>query len=430
VGGINYSRIKPIHKPKIFYGWWIVGVGFLAQFMGVGVSAYATSIFFQAMFSDLGWTRGDLSLSISVGTILAAILSPFVGNFVDRHGAKWIMAISALATGVCLILVGKVNTLTQAFIVFSLLAVFRVGFVSIPVMTMVANWFSEKKGRALGITTAGQGMGGLVLSPLTTYLISSLGWRTSWAVEGILTWVVMIPAALFLAKPRPETMGMLADGKIPEPAKQTDISNTKIAVSRQSQKWNLRAIIKMPNFWLTAMLQVLYLFGHASFFQHGYSLFTDKGIAAMTAGAMMGILGLFSLSGKIVLGYLSDRITVRYVMIVALALAAASILPLFWAEPVTGAWLFIAFWGFWECGVIALQPILVATLFDISITGKMLGIFSLFTVVSQLMGPTFMGYVHDITGNYDLALLVFIIFYVMSLILVFFTRPPKTAASI
>jgi len=149
----------------------------------------------------------------------------------------------------------------------------------------------------------------------------------------------------------------------------------------------------------------------------------------MTAGTMLGVLGLFSLGGKVVLGFLSDRISVRYVMIIALALAAASILPLFWAEPASGAWLFIVFWGFWECGVIALLPILVATLFDKTITGKMLGIFSLFTVVSQLMGPTFMGYVHDVKGNYDLALLVCGIFYIISLILVFFTRPPIPAAA-
>ena len=137
--------------------------------MGIGVSAYATSIFFQAMFSDLGWSRGDLALSMSVGAILTAIASPFVGAVVDKHGASWIMAVSAFATGGCLILLGYVHDLWQAFIIFSLLAVFRVGFVSIPVMTMVSNWFSEKRGMAMGITTAGQGLGGIVLSPLSIY---------------------------------------------------------------------------------------------------------------------------------------------------------------------------------------------------------------------------------------------------------------------
>ncbi len=414
-----------MHKIILYYGWWIVILGFLAQFMGIGISAYATSIFFQAMFSDLGWTRGDLSLSISIGNILAAAISPFVGYFVDKHGSKWVMAFSALATGICLILIGRVNNLPQAFIMFSLLAVFRVGFVSIPVMTMVANWFSEKKGFAMGIATAGQGMGGLLLSPLTTYLISNLGWRVSWGIEGILTCLVMIPTAVLIAKPRPDNLGLSSATKSSETVTAPKIVMDKKITPEHTYSWNLKVILRMPNFWLVAMLQVLYLFGHGAFFQHGFSLFTDKGITVMTAGMMMGMLGLFSLSGKIVLGYLSDRFTVRHVMMLALALAAVSILPLFIAEPSTGAWLFIGFWGFWECGVVALLPVLVATLFDKSVTGKMLGIFSLFTVTSQLIGPTFTGYVHDITGNYNLALIIFIIFYILSLTLVFFTRLPK-----
>jgi len=397
--------------------------------MGIGVSAYATSIFFQAMFSELGWSRGDLALSMSVGAVLAAIIGPFVGAFVDKNGASRIMAVSAFATGSCLILLGYVHYLWQAFIIFSLLSVFRAGFVSIPVMAMVSNWFSEKKGIAMGIMTAGQGMGGFVLSPLTIYCISRLGWRISWGIMGLLTWVVMIPAVLIVVKQRPESMGLLADGKAPESENiPPTVKDNKVTPSK-SAEGTLSTLLKMPAFWFIALLHFLYLFGHASVFQHGFALFTDKGIPAVTAGTMIGILGLFSLSGKVVLGYLSDRISVRYVMMIALSLAAVSVVPLFCGELAWEAWLFITFWGFWECGVIALQPVLVATMFDRAIIGKMLGIFSIFSVLSQLMGPPFMGYIHDITGNYNLALFTFIVFYIISLVLVFFTRSTRRASS-
>ena len=108
--------------------------------MGVGVMAYVTSIFFQAMFSDLGWSRGDLALAISVGAILAAVVGPFAGAVVDKHGPCWIMAISAFATGGCLILLGYVSSLWHAYVLFSLLAVFRVGFISIPVISPATSW--------------------------------------------------------------------------------------------------------------------------------------------------------------------------------------------------------------------------------------------------------------------------------------------------
>lgn len=395
--------------------------------MGIGVSAYATGIFFQVMFSDLGWARGDLALAMSVGLILGAVVSPFVGAVVDKHGASRIMAVSAFATGACLVLLAFVHELWQVFIIFTLLAVFRAGFVSIPVMTMVSNWFSEKRGRAMGITTAGQGLGGIVLSPLTIYLISALGWRASWGVLGILTWVIMIPPSVFVAKQRPEDMGLLVDGREPEPeilqSAAGDVDGSPAAID----KWTPRKILKVPVFWFVALLHSIYLFGHISIFHHGYALFIDRGIPAMTAGTMIGVLGFFSLSGKIVLGYLSDRIPVRYVMMTALLLAAVSMLPLFMAELNWQAWLFIVFWGFLECGVIALQPVLVASLFDKAIIGKMLGIFTVFSVIPQLVGPPFTGYVFDITGSYNLALVVFIAFYIVSAVLVFLTRPPRPA---
>ena len=79
--------------------------------------------------------------------------------------------------------------------------------------------------------------------------------------------------------------------------------------------------------------------------------------------------------------------------------------------------------------MIALQPVLVTTLFNRAIIGTMLGIFTMFSVLPQLVGPPFMGYVHDITGNYNLALFVFIGCYVVSFILVFFARPSKSLAA-
>jgi MFS transporter, OFA family, oxalate/formate antiporter len=413
---------------KIFYGWWIVGLGFLAQFMGIGVSAYATSIFFQFMFTDLNWSRGDLALAISIGAILSAAAGPFVGAVVDRHGAGRIMAVSAFATGVCLILLGWVHELWQAFAIFSLLALFRTGFVTIPGVTMVSNWFVKKRGRALGIMTAGQGMGGLIFAPLTVFLISASSWRTAWVYIGVLTIILMIPLSLLLAKPGPEAMGLAADGAPPEKSRRISEEKGGPQAARQGSRFSLTSILKMPAFWLIALLYPLYLFGHVSIIQHDYALFTDNGISAATAGTMIGILGFFSLSGKIVLGYLSDRMSVRYVMMIALALASASMAFLFLAESISGAWLFIIFWGFWECGIIALQPILVAGTFDKAIVGKMLGLFTMFTVFPQILGPAFTGYIYDVTGSYNLALFVFIACYLASLVMVFFLGFPRRSA--
>ena len=183
----------------------------------------------------------------------------------------------------------------------------------------------------------------------------------------------------------------------------------------------------MPVFWMIALLYPIYFFGHVSIFQHGYSIIIDKGLSVPMAAIIWSILGLFSLGGKIILGYLSDKIPVSYVMMIALCVAAASVFSLILVkDPTWSIWTFIIFWGFFECGVIALQPILVASTFNRSIMGKMLGIFTLFTVLLQLVGPAFLDYVFDSTGSYNLGLYVILSLYLVSLVMVFFTQISKS----
>ena len=76
--------------------------------------------------------------------------------------------------------------------------------------------------------------------------------------------------------------------------------------------------------------------------------------------------------------------------------------------------------------MIALQPVLVASLFEKAVIGRMLGIFTIFSVLPQVIGSPYMGYVFDITGSYNLALFTFIAFYILSVLLVFFSRSPKS----
>ena len=158
---------------KIYYGWWVVGAGFLTMLMGVGLSSYSRGIFLNVMCNDLGWYRGDLSLAMSLGRVVGAITMPLVGAWIDRHGAGRLIAVSAFLTGSLLVISSQIHTLWQAFIIFSLLGITQTSFMYTPVIIMVSNWFVEKRGRAIAITMAGMGVGG-VFGPLSTFFIANL----------------------------------------------------------------------------------------------------------------------------------------------------------------------------------------------------------------------------------------------------------------
>jgi len=88
----------PPDKSRVFYGWWIVFAVFLSLFISIGMLGYGQGIFFNIMFVDLGWSRGELALAMSVGVFLSAVALHFLGAWVDRYGSRRIVAIGAIVS--------------------------------------------------------------------------------------------------------------------------------------------------------------------------------------------------------------------------------------------------------------------------------------------------------------------------------------------
>jgi sugar phosphate permease len=420
--------IKLLKKPKVFYGWWIVVAGFLTLFISVGMVGYGQGIFFNAMFTDLGWSRGNLALAMSVGVIFSAVALPFIGAWIDKFGASRLIAIGAFLTGAFLMLASQVHALWQAFIIFIPFSTIIIAIRDVPVVATVSNWFVDKRGRAIGITMAGMGLGGFIMAPTAAYLISTLGWRISWVVLGLVVWVVVIPPALLLMKQKPELMGLLPDGKTSENSKSLSEKKEAKEDSPNGDKWSIKNVLGMRVFWLIAVLFFLFYFVYFAIQMHSFSLFIDRNISVMSAGIMIGIVGLFSLVGKLVLGYLSDRMPVRYVVMGTLVLAIVAISLLLLEGPIWILWLFVVLWGFSGPGLVGLLTILAGSCSGRAMMGRMLGIFYIFMSIGYLLGPSLMGYCFDITGSYNLGILIFNIVLIVALPLAYFSRPPRETA--
>ena len=248
-------------------------------------------------------------------------------------------------------------------------------------------------------------------------------------VMGLLNWVLVIPLALLMVKQRPEVMGLLPDGRTQEDRKTSSAAKETKGPPPESGRRTLKGILRLHTFWLIAAIYLMFFLGQFSIIMHSFSLFTDKGIPAVTASTMVSIIGLFSFTGKIALGYLSDRLPVRYVMMGTFALEAVAILLLLLVKSAMIGWLFVLLWGFTMGGMFGLLPLLVGKYFSREIIGKMLGIFAICSSIGHLLGSPFMGYSFDLTGSYNLALFVFAALHVLSLVLVFFIRPPRETAS-
>src|SRR5438046_2112177 len=102
-----------LNTRKFFYGWTIVGVGFLANVASSFALASTLSIFLKPLTTELGISRGVFSLLRSGEGIIGACLAPFVGTLVDRYGGRWLMAIGAIIVGVGYFFLGHVDSFNQ-----------------------------------------------------------------------------------------------------------------------------------------------------------------------------------------------------------------------------------------------------------------------------------------------------------------------------
>ena len=202
-----------IKRPGLFYGWYIVGVGFLANVASSFALASTLSIFLKPLTTELGISRGVFSLLRSGEGIIGACLAPLVGTLVDRYGGRWLMAIGAIIVGVGYFFLGHVDSFNQfAAIRLTLVSCGDAVMGYMVVNVVIAQWFVRRRGRAFAFTSMGVGFAKVCMPVVAAWLLLTLGWRQTWTVFGVLTMALLVLPALFVIRRRPEDMDLYPDG--------------------------------------------------------------------------------------------------------------------------------------------------------------------------------------------------------------------------
>ena len=208
------ARVSQVTKtPGIFYGWYIVAVGFFSNVASSFALASTLSIFLKPLTAELGVSRGVFSLLRSGEGIIGAFLAPLVGVLVDRHGGARLMAIGTTLVGVGYLFLGHIDSFAQ--FVWIRLAIVTVGDAlmgSSVVNIVIAQWFVRQRGRALAFSSMGVGFAKVCMPVVGAWLIVTLGWRDTWMVFGLGAIVLGVAPALLFVRKSPEDMGLQPDG--------------------------------------------------------------------------------------------------------------------------------------------------------------------------------------------------------------------------
>jgi MFS family permease len=415
-----------------FYGWRIVAAAFAILFVSVGIALYTPPVFLPALEREFGWSRAAISAATSIGALVGALLSPLVGGWIDRWGARPVMSIGGLLMASGFLLLSQMDSLWQMY-AFNLLGAMGVTCVAwIPNQTLISNWFERRRGLAMGITLAGIGFGGFLMAPLTSTLISALGWRFAYAGLSALVLFVVVTLSLTVVRSEPADLGLLPDGDPPAPPDPEDASAPLEAGQPAADEFQgslgLGEAARTRSFWIIATSYFLVAFGQLSIVMHLVAFLGDAGFDEEVGAWSLGLAIGASVGGRLLFGLLADRYPKKWVMFTAVFLHAPAILLLFRIDSVGALPMFIPIFGVGLGGSAVLFPLLVGECFGLRAYGQILGAVMLAAALGVATGPVITGRIFDVSGSYAAAFALHVVaFLVASFIIALLRRPGPPA---
>jgi MFS family permease len=401
-------------RTRFFYGYILVIIAFFI--MVVSWALYNSfGVFFKPLLNEFGWTSALTSGAFSLSMIIYGVLGIVVGVLTDRFGPRAVMTLCGLLLGVGYLLMSQVNSIWQLYIFYGVIIGIGMSGVWVPQLSTVARWFVKRRTLMTGIVIAGAGIGQLIGPPVISRLISAYDWRLSYIILGSVVLVSMVLASQFLRRD-PAKMGLLAYGET-EGEQQGSESVTKDFCLKEAASTN--------QFWLTFFLFFSYGYGTFAIIVHIVPHAIDLNIPDVSAANILATMGGVSILGNYVLGGLADRIGNRQIFIIGCIIIAAT---LFWLVSVGELWmlhLFAGVFGLAFGGMGTAESPIVARLFGLSSHGLIYGIVHLGFTAGAAAGPFVTGYIFDLTGSYQTAILVCAAFGVVGLILALILRPTK-----
>jgi MFS family permease len=303
--------------------WWIVAASLCGMLVGSGpLHLFVFNIFMKPVSEELGLSRGTLASAVGLYGLLNAFAVLVIGWLLDRWGTRRVMlpALSAYVLVTCLF--SLMSSGPTVFLIFAIAGIVSGIQSPVPYANVVAKWFDRERGLALGISTAGVGLGVAVLGPIAAVLIGRFGWHGAYFGLAALALVVgLLPVSVFLRDPPAVARSL-------EQRPGADLGNILPGLT-------LSEAIRTRSYWIIGGAFILAVISINGTISQVVPYLLDKGIPLAVATGALSASGLALILGRAVSGWLLDRFWGPYVaacfftipMIGILLLATASSAP-------------------------------------------------------------------------------------------------------
>lgn len=367
-------------------------------------TVFAFGALVKPLEAEFGWSRGELSLAITMTNLAVVIASPCLGFFIDRFGVRRTLLPSVTLMGLVVAAMTLLSpNLWHFYALYFFIPFLGAGTLPQSYSRVLLAWFSRRRGLALGVSLSGFGVGAMLVPVFVQAVSASYGWRMAYAGFALLIFALALPMAAFVLKETPEEMGLKPDG---DPVDETDGSAAGPdgggagPATAANIGLSCREAARTLSFWLILTSFLLVGVGITGMLAHLVPMLIDRGVAPAIAALCMSLLALGLVAGRILAGVLMDRFFAPYVAAVFLLGLVAGIVLL--ATGASGWLIFVAALGVGLATGSEISEIayISSRYFGPRAFGLIYGVmFSAFQLGS-MAGAPLMGFYRDLTGNY------------------------------
>lgn len=351
-------------------------------------TVYSWSIFRKPLEKLLNIGATESLLPFTVLLVVFAILMPITGFYINRFGARLITAVGGIITGLGYILSSFEGNITMLTFTYGVIAGVGVGIVYGVPLAVVAKWFPDKKGLAVGLTVIGFGLSPLITAPLAKSLIDTNGVRQTFVILGVAFTIIILAISTLLQTPPTgwKPQGFHASAK-------TSVSiNERVPMLSSGSFYGLWLCYAIGSFAGLAAIGIA-----SPLAQEIVKL------DAATAASLVSLFAIFNGAGRPFFGWFTDRFSAKYGAILAFVLiliASIMMLKVGQGDALTYKVAFVLFY-FSLGGWLAIAPTSTLTLFNPENYAKNYGIVFTAYGVGALGGTLLAGRIRDIFGSYS-----------------------------
>ncbi|MFQ0997915.1 MFS transporter [Gilliamella sp. BG6] len=364
-----------------YFGWNIVIAAFFLTLLSSGLRM-SMGVFFLPIANDLNFSRSVLSGIIAIGMLFSGIAMPISGYLVGKYGTRFVLILGSIIIIISTVWSANSTDYWNFFLSFGVALSFGTSFVgSVSFTPIVARWFIKRRGLALFILSTGSMAGIAVMLPVFAFFIPIYGWKTTLISFAVIFMIIALPIALFIMKDNQSEIEVSGI----EP-----VINQKIEPSIK-----LIDVLKTRPFWQLSFGLFTCGFSMNLLGTHGVPMLIDHGFDPITSSNGIGLIGLVAIFSTLVLGYLSDIVQRKNILMMVYLIRGLGFIALVLASTKWQLFTIAAVGGLVWAGALSMSGAITADIYGVKIVGLLSGLTYLGHQIGAMIGSWLGGWAYD-----------------------------------